>query len=146
MTPKNLLPALALLAACSGGGGSSQPVPSPTSGSFVYAWAADSDKKESDFLAVIDADPRSPDYTKVITTVPVGMSGTMAHHTEDAVAEDRILWASGFGVGKTWRFDLHDPRAPKLLGEIADVPPYSHPHSYVRLSNGGDGRTAGRRR
>ena len=137
MTPKSVLAALALVAACSGGSGPSQPTPAPASGSYLYAWAADSDKQQSDFLAVIDADPRSPDYTKVVATVPVGMSGTMAHHTEAELADDRILWASGFGVGKTWRFDLHDPRFPKLLGEIADVPPYSHPHSYVRLANGG---------
>jgi hypothetical protein len=134
---RSFLPLAILVGACHAGGTTPASSPAPASRSFLYAWAADSDKKESDLLAVIDADPRSSDYTRVVATLPVGATATMAHHTEAELASDRILWASGFAVGKTYRFDLNDPRAPKLVGEIADVPPYSHPHSYVRLAGGG---------
>jgi len=36
----------------------------------------------SDFLAVLDADPASVTYGKVLASDAVGMAGAMAHHTE----------------------------------------------------------------
>jgi len=137
MTSKSFLALLPLLAACQGGVPASPPAPAPAAGALIYAWVADSDKQHTDYLAVIDADPRSPDYTKVIAKASAGASGTVAHHTEAELAADRILWANGFGAGTTFRFDLNDPRSPKLVGTIGDVAPYSHPHSYVRLPGGG---------
>lgn len=37
----------------------------------------DADKRESDFLAVLDVDRQSPTYTEVIATLPIGAVGTL---------------------------------------------------------------------
>ena len=36
-------------------------------GHFLFAWTGDLDHKGNDFLAVIDADPASPSYGKLIS-------------------------------------------------------------------------------
>jgi hypothetical protein len=39
---------------------------------YLFVWAADADKQDSDFLAVLDADPKSSTYGEVLTTIEVG--------------------------------------------------------------------------
>jgi hypothetical protein len=70
---------------------------------FLYAWAGDADKRHSDFLAVIDADPRSPTYASVVRTLPAGAIGTRPHHTNYEMPADGMLWANGFDSGQTFR-------------------------------------------
>ena len=38
---------------------------------YLYAWAGDDDRKDSDFLAVLDITPNAERYGRVIATVPV---------------------------------------------------------------------------
>ena len=45
---------------------------------YVYAWAGDADEKDSDFLAVIDADPGSKGYGTVVATAPTLASDRLA--------------------------------------------------------------------
>jgi hypothetical protein len=115
-----------------------QPAPRSVRGDsrFLYAWAGDADKRDSDFLAVIDADPRSPTYATVVRTLPAGAIGTRPHHTNHEMPADGMLWANGFDSGQTFRFDLRDPASLRLIGTFAAPAPFSHPHSYVRLANG----------
>ena len=103
---------------------------------WLFAWSGDLDRADSDFLAVIDADPDSPDYGRVVTTLPVEERGTMPHHTEHRMPPSRTLFASGFRAGITFRFDLSDPREPRLLGSFRAVDSLTHPHSYERLPDG----------
>ncbi|MFW6083819.1 MAG: hypothetical protein ACODAA_01245, partial [Gemmatimonadota bacterium] len=58
------------------------------------------------------------------------------HHTEHRMPESRHLFANGFLAGVTFRFDLSDPRAPRVLGSFGARDGFSHPHSYERLPNG----------
>jgi hypothetical protein len=111
---------------------SESPGPAP----YLFAWTGDLDRADPDFLAVIDTDPGSPDYGRVVTTLPVGRSGTMPHHTEHRMPESRHLFANGFRSGTTFRFDLTDPKQPRLLGSFGAADVYTHPHSYERLPNG----------
>jgi hypothetical protein len=99
----------------------------------LFVWAGAADSTQSDFLAVIDATPGLPRYGDIIATVPVG-SVTMAHHIE--WAGGGMLLANGFNAGKTFRFDLRDPRNPLLVGTLAVPQQLAHPHSFVRLANG----------
>jgi hypothetical protein len=46
-----------------------------------------------------------------------------------------VLLANGFAKGRTFLFDLRDPRSPRLAGSFGDIGPFSHPHSFVRLAN-----------
>lgn len=132
-----LLPALAvLIAGCHAA--PPAPISAPEAGGsrHLFVWAADADNRESDFLAVVDVDPRSPTYAEVIATVPVGAAATMAHHTEYEMPVDGELWANGFAAGRTFRFDLRDPARPRLAGSFAEQEGFSHPHSFARLPNG----------
>ncbi|MBW3660594.1 MAG: selenium-binding family protein [Gemmatimonadetes bacterium] len=103
---------------------------------WLFVWAGDLDRSDPDFLAVLDADRGSPDYGRVVTTLPVEDRGTMPHHTEHRMPESRTLFANGFRAGITYRFDLSDPREPRLLGSFRAVDSLTHPHSYERLPGG----------
>ena len=124
--------AAALLTAWPGVGVAQSSHPAP----YVYVWAGDADSLESDFLAVIDTRPGSPSYARVLSTVPVGARATRPHHTEHQLEADRLLFANGFAAGRTFRFDLGRPAAPRLLGSFTELGGFSFPHSFVRMANG----------
>jgi hypothetical protein len=125
---------MAALTACHAGAGAGRPTSSASR--FVFLWAGDADKTASDFLAVVDADPRSAGYASVVATVPAGAIGTRPHHTEYAMPADGLLWANGFDASRTFVFDLRHPERPALARTFGDPLPYGHPHSYARLPNG----------
>ena len=124
------------ISACHAGAATPDPQPRTASSGYLFVWAGDADKREADFLAVIDVDRRSVNYASVVATLPVGATGTRPHHTEYEMPAAGILWANGFDGGQTFRFDLRDPTRPLLVGSEGDAGPYSHPHSYARLPNG----------
>jgi hypothetical protein len=104
--------------------------------SYLFVWAGDDAGKSSDFLAVLDADAKSPHYGQVVASVAVpGASGT-PHHTELEMPEDGFLLANAFESGRTMLFDLREPLHPKLVTSFGDLDGYMHPHTYVRLANG----------
>lgn len=103
---------------------------------YLFVWVGDADRKQSDFLAVIDTDPNSKKYGGLVATLPVGTAGTVPHHTEHEMPKGGILFANGFGAGRTFRFDLSNPLHPRLLDSFGAVGEYMHPHSFVRWPNG----------
>lgn len=125
-----------LLVACHAGSAKSGLEPRAAHSRFLFVWARDGDRVDSDFLAVIDVDPRSATYASVVATLPVGAAGTRPHHTEYEMPGTGVLWANGFDAGRTFRFDLRNPTHPRLAGSFGDVGAFSHPHSYARLPNG----------
>src|SRR6266852_7842716 len=49
--------------------------------SLLYVWTSDADAQQPDFLTVVNADPKSPEYGKILTTVPAGSTvDNEAHH------------------------------------------------------------------
>jgi hypothetical protein len=131
-----LLTTALMIAGCRASRSSPVTQPELASSRYLFLWAADADKRESDFLAVVDVDRQSAGYAQVVTTLPVGAVGTMPHHTEYEMPADGVLWANGFAAGRTFRFDLRDPTRPRLAGWFGDVGPFSHPHSFARLPGG----------
>jgi selenium binding protein SBP56 len=108
-----------------------------TAGSpYLFVWTADADAKDSDFLAVIDAKPDSPTYGQVVATLPVGARGTSPHHTEYEFPVGSVLFANGWGGGRTFLIDLNNPRKPRLAGQFTQTANYGFPHSFARLPNG----------
>ena len=105
--------------------------PSP----YLFVWSGDSDGKDSDFLAVIDARPRSSSYGEIVATLPVGALGTFPHHTEYEFPANSLLFANGWSAGQTFIFDLRNPRKPKLAGQFKDLNEYGFPHSFARLTD-----------
>jgi len=124
-----LLPAL-FLACFSGGAAAAEPA------RYLYAWAGDGDEKDSDFLAVIDADPASATYGKVVSTAPLGVKGIMPHHIEYETPPGTTLFANGWKASHSFVLDIADPLKPRVLADFKRAGEYSYPHSFARLPSG----------
>jgi hypothetical protein len=105
-------------------------------GHYLFAWTGDVEKKGNDFLAVIDADPASPNYGRLVTTVVTDQKTKQIHHTEYVMPASGMLFANDHVAGRTFIFDVRDPLHPKIVTSFTDMAGYMHPHSYVRLPDG----------
>jgi selenium-binding protein 1 len=109
----------------------------------IIVWAGDKAHVAPDFVAVIDFDPHSPTYGKVLRTVPLtGPSaiGNEAHHVGIS-ADGKTFVAGGLlsvlrGQDQVFFFDVSQPREPKFIR--SDDPPHaSIADEFDSLSNGG---------
>lgn len=105
-------------------------------GHYLFAWTGDAGNKGNDFLAVIDADPASPSYGHLVTTLATDQKTGYVHHTEYTMPASGMLFANDHDAGRTFIFDLRDPLHPKIADSFTDMAGYMHPHSFVRLPNG----------
>lgn len=105
-------------------------------GAYLYAWSGDEDEKDSDFLAVIDADPGSATYGKVVATAPIGVKATMPHHIEYETPPGTTLFANGWKSSHSFVLDVADPRRPRVKADFKRAGDYIYPHSFARLPNG----------
>ena len=105
-------------------------------GHYLFVWAQDRDKKGKDFLTVIDADPASPRYGKLLTSVATDQTSNSAHHTEYVMPASGMLFANDHGANRTIIFDLRDPMKPRAAASFESLGGYSMPHSFLRLPNG----------
>jgi selenium-binding protein 1 len=104
---------------------------------LLYVWTRDADQKESDFLAVVDANPKSGSYGKVIATVPTNSPANEAHHFGYTSKADRIFGAGMFS-NKLFIYDVkRAPRKPRLIRTV-DLDPtgYSGPHTLYAVPGG----------
>lgn len=104
----------------------------------LYVWAGDMDRGEgdTDFLAVVDADPGSPGYATILGTAAVGSVGNDPHHAEVVAPHAGLLFANGFEADRTFLFDLSNPTTPEFAGELDPLPGFRYVHSFIRLENG----------
>jgi len=109
---------------------------SAAAGHYLLVWAGDHAKKDNDFLAVIDADPASKTYGRLLTTLATDQKTDRVHHTEYTMPESGMLFANDHDVGRTFIFDVRDPLHPKVVTSFTEMAGYMHPHSYLRLPNG----------
>jgi hypothetical protein len=105
-------------------------------GHYLFAWAGDTAGHSEDFIAVIDADPHSPSYGKLVASAPSGIRSQQVHHTEYWMPAGGLLFANDHLAGKTIVMDVRDPLRPKVHAAFADLAGFSHPHSFLRLPNG----------
>jgi hypothetical protein len=105
-------------------------------GHYLFAWAGDVARRGNDFLAVIDADPNSASYGRLLTTVVTDQKTMQVHHTEYTMPADGLLFANDHAAGRTFIIDVRDPLQPKVAASFTDMAGYSHPHSFLRLPNG----------
>jgi len=109
----------------------------------LLVWAGDQDHQAPDFVAVVDFDPRSSSYGKVLRTVP--LSGTSAvrnepHHV-GLSSDGKTLALGGLlsilnGNDEVFFFDVTDPRNPTFL-DSDDPPNASITDEFAALKNGG---------
>ena len=110
--------------------------PPETPGHYMFAWAGDVAQESNDFLAVIDADPRSAGYGRLVATAVTGQQTGQVHHTEYSMPAGGMLFANDHVAGRSFIFDLREPLRPKVTTSFTDLGGYSHPHSFLRLPNG----------
>jgi len=107
--------------------------------SLLYVWASDADQNDPDFLAVIDANPKSPSYGTVIATAPTGSVANEAHHFGYTADADRIF-AGGLFSNRLFIYDVAtDPRHPRLIKTVPDLAAstgYSGPHTFYAIPGG----------
>jgi hypothetical protein len=103
---------------------------------YLFAWAGDEDRHDSDFLAVIDLARDGDRYGTVVATTPIGEKGIWPHHTEHELGPSRTLFANGFSGNRTVLFDLHDALHPEVIERFDGVAGLSFLHSFARMPNG----------
>src|SRR5579859_3649006 len=96
------------------------------SGHYLFAWTGDAANPRAgcsancgtegrkgygtDFVAVIDADPSSPSYGHLLTTVATDQQTMYVHHTEYTMPASGMLFANDHEAGRTFIFDVRDPQ------------------------------------
>jgi len=124
--------ALGLLSACN-----RHPEAIFTGEPHLLVWAGDADRQNADFLALIDADPTSETYGKVLRTYPVRSRGNEPHAFSPARA-DRRVFGTGLLSNRIFLFDLQKPLVARLLHVDEGGPGrgLSAPAESVSLPNG----------
>lgn len=84
---------------------------------YLLVWAGDDDRRDADFLAVLDANPRSRRYGRVLATIPVDSRGNEPHGINDLMRTDGVVVATGLASDRIFVFDVRDP----VQGEVARV-------------------------
>jgi hypothetical protein len=102
---------------------------------YLFVWAGAENENESDFLAVIDANPDSPDYGDIISSVQAGVKGA-AHHSEHVMPRGDSLFVNSFEAGKSFIINLSDPLNPRIAATLAPMKEFTYPHTFERLPNG----------
>lgn len=105
-------------------------------GHYLFAWAGDAAGQGEDFIAVVDADPASPSYGKLVASAASGIRTHQVHHTEYWMPERGLLFANDHKAAQTVVMDLRDPLHPHVHAAFQDLDGFSHPHSFLRLPNG----------
>jgi hypothetical protein len=105
---------------------------------YLLVWAGDADRQNSDFLAVLDANPTSPSYGRVLKTYPVRSRGNEPNALSASQRPDRRVFATGLLTNRTFLFDLRQPLAGRLLhvDEARAGRQLWAPQEVVSLSNG----------
>ena len=113
-----------------------KPIKNENSSSYVFTWVKDENDWNSDYVAVINSDPKDRGYGSLVSTLPVGFNDINAHHSEHRFHEIKELFVNGFSGGRSFIVDLNDPKHPKLKKTFTNVNQYTFPHSFERLPNG----------
>ncbi|WP_309612296.1 hypothetical protein [Sphingomonas sp.] len=108
----------------------------PPPGHYLFVFSGDQAGKGKDFLAVFDADPASPGYGKLLTSVVTDQTSIRPHHTEYEMPASGMLFANDHDANRSFIFDLREPLHPIVATSFTDMAGFSMPHSFLRLPNG----------
>jgi hypothetical protein len=76
---------------------------------YLVVWAGDDDRRDDDFLAILDANPKSRRYGRVLATIPVGSRGNEPHAVNTTARADGVVMATGLRSDRVFVFDLRRP-------------------------------------
>jgi hypothetical protein len=105
---------------------------------YLYVWAGtmSGGSPGLDMMTVLDANPSSASYGKVLAALTVDSSGRMPHHSEFTPPSSGPLFVNDFAADKTFLIDFSTPERPRLVGRVASIPDAHVLHSFSRLANG----------
>jgi methanethiol oxidase len=105
--------------------------------SVLYVWTRDAGGAGSDFIAVVDADPASPSFGRIVSTAPTGSTRNEAHHFGYAEGADRIF-AGGIMSNRFFLYDIgSDARQLRLTREVdLEGTGYTGPHTAYAIPGG----------
>jgi hypothetical protein len=81
----------------------------------LFVWAGDRDKKGNDFPLVVDADPRSQNFGRMMTSLETDQKTVRPHHTEYTMPASGMLFANDHDAGRTFILDVRDPMQPSVV-------------------------------
>ena len=90
-------------------------------GHYLFVWAGDRAHKGNDFLAVIDANPASASYGRLMTSIVTDQQTVRVHHTEYTMPASGMLFANDHDIGRTFIFDVRDALHPKIVTSFTDL-------------------------
>src|SRR5258708_35758573 len=96
-------------------------------GHYLFVWAGDRAHQGNDFLVVIDADPASGSYGRIVTSLATDQQSVRVHHTEYTMPASGMLFANDHDAGPTFIVDLRDPLPPKVPPSSPDIAASLHP-------------------
>jgi len=103
---------------------------------YLFVWAGDPVETGNNFMAVVDADPASPNYGKLVTSLATDQKSAKPHHTEYEMPASGMLFANDHDDNRTLILDLRNPQKPRQAGSFKSLGGFSMPHSFARLPNG----------
>ena len=129
-TRRLVLVGMVLLSACAGA--ANHPA------RYLYVWAGTMSNASPglDMMTVIDANPSSVTYGKVLSALTVDSGGKMPHHSELTLPAVGPLFVNDWATDKSYLIDFSTPEQPRLAGRVAAVPGGRTLHSFARLPNG----------
>src|SRR3954447_22077096 len=115
---------------------------------IAYVAAFDPERKKPDGIAVVDVDPRSPSYSKIVGNAAASVPGDEFHHfgwnacssclcpnAPHPHVERRYLIVPGLRSSRIHVLDTKpDPKSPRIVKtveaeEVADRTGYTRPHT-----------------
>jgi hypothetical protein len=134
--PRSLNTAAFLLLGCLPTFGEAHAQPGEES-PYLLLFAGDQDMAESDFLAVIDLRPDSPDFGRAIATTLIGMKASIPHHMEYSTPPaGEYIFMNAHHHEKSFLVDVSDPHAPRVAKTFDPPSPLRYPHDYSRTPTG----------
>src|SRR5687767_12489089 len=99
---------------------------------YLYVWAGTSHDSipGTAMVTVLDANPSSADYGKILTALTVDTAGRMPHHTEFDLPEGKPLFVNDYAGNKSHLIDFSDPVKPRVVASIAPPPGMRQMHSF----------------
>lgn len=111
--------------------------PTAEASPYLLVFAGDSDEKEEDFFAIFDLRPGSEMIGQVVASVPIGMNGSMPHHTEYEIPPaGELLFANAHHAEATLLINTTDPLNPLVERTVQPPEPFRFGHDFARLQNG----------
>lgn len=97
----------------------------------------DQDEQDSDFITVLDVDPKSDKKGQALGSTPIGHKASMVHHMEYvAPPKGEPIFMNGHHHQLSMIVNIDDPANPKITKFLELPENLRYPHDYARTPSG----------